>query len=201
MGAQPFANMFFFPSGLDHYCTEYDSAVPQTTTLHLSIISVHSPSHTPLYFESLRPSLALSSAHLCLSYKRRHSHTSPHTLCPTLNLYFSAVCTSVLPFCSHAFQIHFFPTSKCESFSNCICLPLLICECAGSVCPGVSPPGGCSSVNESLRFQTCCFVSYDKSVGAEPLPLQCRALSRRELGDSRATSGRQLHSLITERPG
>lgn len=50
-------HVFFSPTGLDHYCTEYNSVAPQTTTLNLSIISVHSPFHTSLFFESFCPSL------------------------------------------------------------------------------------------------------------------------------------------------
>ena len=50
MAVQPFANIFFsFPLlGLDHYCTEHNGVGPQTTIINLSIMSVHSPPHSPL---------------------------------------------------------------------------------------------------------------------------------------------------------
>lgn len=54
-----------------------------------------------------------------------------------------------------------------------LCLSVaLIWECVGSVCPGIRQPGAAALVNESLCFETRCFVSYDKSVGAQTLPLQ-----------------------------
>lgn len=56
-GSSTLCKHVFFPTGLDHYCTEYNSIAPQTTILNLSIISVHSRSHTPFLFESLCPSL------------------------------------------------------------------------------------------------------------------------------------------------
>lgn len=141
----PFANMFFFflPSGLDHYCTEYNSIAPQTTTLHLSIISVHSRSHTPFYCESYGPlSLSLSLFHR-IAYHIKDGTVKivfPYTISLFLSCFYQCAA-----FCSHAFQIYFFlscrHTFKCKSFSNCICLPLWYVNVLGQCAQGLARRG------------------------------------------------------------
>lgn len=77
---------------------------------------------------------------------------------------FSAVCSSVLLFAlilSKSMFLSLVDAHASENLSQTV-----------SVCLSDSPTGGRSSVNESLCFQTRCLVSYDKSAGAQPLPLQ-----------------------------
>lgn len=200
-------HLFFSLTGLDHYCTEYNSIAPQTTILNLSIMSVHSPSHTPLFLESLSlascPSLSFLSN--CISW-RWNSYNNFHTLWPTQYILISQLFVLVRSLLLLRLPNPFFSlvdTHRRASLSQTVSVCRSDIWMCWVIVPRGKPAGGCSSANESLCFQTCCFVRYDKSVGAEPLPLQlqCWALSQRELGDSRATSGRQLRSLITERPG
>lgn len=144
-GSSTLCKHVFFPTGLYHYCTEYNSVAPPTTTLHLSITSVHSPSHTLLFFEFFCPSLVS----LSLSSATHHSkdgtvkivftHSFPHTISLFLSCLYSCAA-----FCSHAFQIHFFSgrhVSKYKSFSNCIYLPLRYVNVLGQCAQGLARQG------------------------------------------------------------
>lgn len=92
-------------------------------------------------------------------------------------------------------------TSKCTSFSSRIGLLFWCGNELGQCTQGLACWGLLLCYWKPL-LSDMLPVGYDKSSGVEPLTLQlqCWALSRREFGDSRATSGRQLHSLITEKP-
>lgn len=118
--------------------------------------------------------------------------------------YFVCLTECSLLFSSHPFLAKFSPidthpnANLSQGVSVCLCDMGVIWVSV----PSGYPTGACYSVSESLYFQTRSLVSDDKSLGTEPLTLQlqCGARSQRELGDSRATSSRQLHSLITEGP-
>lgn len=169
--------------------------MPQTTNFYLSVIAVQSPSHSPLYFESFCPSLA-QSLYLVLhyiSYKSWQIYFSISQL-------FIPVCCFLLSYFLNPF-LFLLDIHVSESLSQIVPVCLFdMWMCWVRVCPGIRQPGAAAPVNESLCLQTRCFVSYDKSVGAQTLPLQlqCWARSQRELRDSGATSGRKLHSLITD---
>lgn len=215
MAVQHFANMFFFCTRLDHYSPECSSIAPCTNIINLSIIFVHSPPfHPPFLWIFLSFSCALSFSlfsHCNVSETNDGTDESFHAIYPThcilISQLFGVVC-SFLHWCfpNHNPPPHPTPlvdTQPKESVFQTASFCLSDLWMSWVSVPKGEPGGGCSSVNESLCFQTCCLVSYDKFVGAEQLTLrlQCRALSQRELGDSRATGCRQFHSLITERPG
>lgn len=147
----------FFPTGLSHYCTEYNSVAPQTTILNLSIISVRSRSLAPALFESLCPSLVpLCLVLLSVTWHQNDGTVKivfSHSASRGISLFLG--CGAA--FCSHDFQIHFFSgrhTSKCKSFSNCVCLPLWYVNVLGQCALGLAHRGLLLCEWESLLSDT-----------------------------------------------
>lgn len=116
--------VFFPPTGLAHYHTQYNIVATQTTILNLSVMPVHSPPYTLPFYKSLCPSLV---CHISYHAKDEIVKTV-FAHCPTRYIFISQlpilVCSLFLLCSPNPF---FFPhrhTSKRKSFPNCYCLPL-----------------------------------------------------------------------------
>lgn len=119
--------------------------MPWTSTLHLSIISVHSASHTPSLlwiFPSLSCIISLSSATLHIIQKMAQLKEFPY--CPAHYIFISQLYALVCCFLLSCFPNPFFLSQtriQVQVFLKLYLSASLICECVGSVCPGVCPPG------------------------------------------------------------
>lgn len=201
MAVQPSADIYgLFPTGLHHYCTEYNSIKPRTAISNVSIISVHSTSHPLLPFKSL----GLSFFHH-LSFQLQeieHYLNSFETLSYIVHIKFWLGFVGELAFAQVLYRPFFFFYFRdiYTSVSISQTVSFWYVKVIGSVCPGVNPLGMCSSVNGSLCFQTRCFVGYDKSVDYLSSS-SAEQWARGSWGDNRATSHRQLRALITESSG
>lgn len=168
-----FSGCLLLPSGLDCFCAVYSRVVhPQQLTYILQL----SPSSHAL---TLPHSFNLSIPHLSIP-------CSCSTLYITQKLawfkYFSISQLFVLTvFCVSAPFL-----SKLLFFS----LPLEDAHATESLCLSASlipPPRAAPLWTKAFAFRRAAFVSYDKSAGAWPPPLQLQrwALSQRELGGQR----------------